>query len=145
MADSVTPASEPNAKPDPKSELKGDTVDPVTSGGSQALAGATADPMKGDAPDVSVPVPHAPDFDGKAGDGDELLAAAQVKAPHVTREFLAQYGLDDDYLRRLASGEVTPPPYIGPEPSVDLHLLGGAWQITPKGVAPEDIGKGKGR
>ena len=67
---------------------------------------------------------------------DDLLEAAQVKARHVTREFLAEHGLDDEYLAKLARGEEPPPPYTGPEPVVDLHRTDGGWQITPKGVKP---------
>ncbi len=72
---------------------------------------------------------------------DELLEAAKLKAPHISREFLAEHGLDDDYLERLARGEESPPPYTGPSHTVDLHRTDGGWQITPKGVAPEDVGK----
>lgn len=72
---------------------------------------------------------------------DDLLDAAKVKAPHITREFLDEHGLDDDYLEKLARGEEPPPPYVGPDPVVDLHRTGGGWQITPKGVKPEDVGK----
>ena len=74
--------------------------------------------------------------------GDDLLAAAQIKAPHVDRAFLSEHDLDDDYLRRLASGEEPPPPYNGPDTSAtDLHLTPGGWQNTPAGVPPEDVGK----
>jgi hypothetical protein len=72
--------------------------------------------------------------------GDKLLAAAQAKAPHITRAFLAAHDLDDEYLALLARGEESPPPYIGPTPVVDLHRTDGGWQITPKGVKPEDVG-----
>jgi len=72
---------------------------------------------------------------------DDLLAAAQKQAPHVDREFLAAHDLDDDYLAKLARGEEPPPPYTGPNPVVDLHRTDGGWQITPKGVKPEDVGK----
>ncbi len=72
---------------------------------------------------------------------DELLDAAKLKAPHITREFLAEHGLDDAYLERLARGEEPPPPYTGPVHGVDLHRTDGGWQITPKGVKPEDVGK----
>jgi hypothetical protein len=72
---------------------------------------------------------------------DELLAAAQKMAPHVDRAFLAEHGLDDTYLEKLARGEEPPPPYTGPVPVVDLHRTDGGWQITPKGVKPEDVGK----
>lgn len=72
---------------------------------------------------------------------DELLEAAQRMAPHVDRAFLKDHGLDDEFLEKLARGEEPPPPYTGPEPTVDLHRTDGGWQITPKGVAPADVGK----
>jgi hypothetical protein len=74
--------------------------------------------------------------------GADLLAAAQVKAPHIDRAFLSKHGLDDDYLKALASGAEPPPPYNGPDTSAtDLHLTPGGWQVTPAGVPPEDVGK----
>ena len=79
---------------------------------------------------------------GEELSGDDLLAAAQIKAPHVDRAFLSEHGLDDDYLRALASGEEPPPPYNGPDTSAtDLHLTPGGWQVTPPGVPPEHVGK----
>ena len=84
--------------------------------------------------------------------GDDLLAAAQVKAPHIDRAFLSKHGLDDDYLKALASGAEPPPPANGPErfcdrPALDAGRLAGhprrraarrrrkgpdpPWQLTP--------------
>ena len=73
--------------------------------------------------------------------GDKLFAAALAKAPHLTKGFVKEHGLDDEWLARVARGEEPPPPYTGPDPVVDLHLTPGGWQITPKGVKPEDVGK----
>jgi len=73
--------------------------------------------------------------------GDDLFAAALAKAPHLTREFVKQYGLDDGWLAAVARGEIPPPPYTGPDPVVDLHMTPGGWQITPKGTDPGDAGK----
>ena len=69
------------------------------------------------------------------------LEAAQAKAPSLTEEFVSQYGLTDDDLAAIARGEVPPPPTVGPIHTVDLHRTPGGWQITPVGVAPEDVGK----
>ena len=70
-----------------------------------------------------------------------LLERAQVRAPNLTKEFVSEHDLDDDYLEGIAAGLIPPPPYVGPEPTVDLHRTDGGWQITPKGVKPEDVGK----
>ena len=70
-----------------------------------------------------------------------LLERAQDKAPHLDQEFVDKHKLDDDYLERVARGEESPPPYNGPVFTTDLHRTDGGWQITPKGVKPEDVGK----
>ena len=69
------------------------------------------------------------------------LAAAKEKAPNLTQEFVDKHGLDDDYLDKVARGEESPPPTVGPEHTVDLHRTPGGWQVTPAGVKPEDVGK----
>jgi hypothetical protein len=73
--------------------------------------------------------------------GDKLLEAAQAKAPSLTKEFVAAYKLSDDDLRKVARGEVPPPPTIGPVHNTDLYLTPAGWQQTPVGVKPEDSGK----
>jgi hypothetical protein len=83
----------------------------------------------------------APDRTKELPVNASLLQRAQAKAPNLSKEFVAEHGLDDDYLEKIARGELSPPPYVGPEPVVDLHFAGGSWQITPKGVKPEDAGK----
>ncbi len=88
-----------------------------------------------DTPAAKTPAADAP------AKKDDLLDAAQKMAPHVDRAFLKEHGLDDEYLEKLARGEEPPPPYTGPDPVVDLHRTDGGWQITPKGVKPEDVGK----
>ncbi len=88
----------------------------------------------------------APNETPDAG-GDDLLSAAQVKAPNLTREVVSKHKLDDDYLARVARGEEPPPPVhaeVAKAPATtdgELHLTDGGWQITPKGVKPEDVGK----
>jgi hypothetical protein len=72
--------------------------------------------------------------------GDELFAAAQAKAPSLTKEFVTAFKLDDEDLRKIARGEVSPPPAIGPLHTADLYLTPGGWQQTPPGVKPEDVG-----
>jgi hypothetical protein len=70
-----------------------------------------------------------------------VLERAQDKAPHLDQEFVNKHKLDDDYLERVARGEESPPPYNGPVYVTDLHRTDGGWQLTPKGVKPEDVGK----
>lgn len=87
-----------------------------------------------------IPAELAPGVTPDAG-GDQLLAAAQAKAPNLTREFVQAYGLGDDVLAQIARGEVPPPPTIGPVHTTDLYLTPGGWQQTPPGVPPADVGK----
>lgn len=69
----------------------------------------------------------------------DLFAEAQKAAPNLTREFVKKYDLDDEWLAKIARGELSPPPTVGPEHTVDLHYVNGGWQITPVGVKPEDV------
>jgi hypothetical protein len=70
-----------------------------------------------------------------------LLEQAQEKAPSLTAEFVKDYELSDDDLAKIARGELSPPPTVGPVHNVDLHKTEAGWQITPVGVKPEDVGK----
>jgi hypothetical protein len=78
---------------------------------------------------------------------DDKFEAAKAKAPGLTKEFVAKHKLDDDYLDRVARGEEPPPPTsaeVAKAPALtdgELQLTEGGWQITPKGVKPEDVGK----
>lgn len=72
--------------------------------------------------------------------GDKLLAAAQAKAPNLTREFADAYGLGDDVLAGIARGEIPPPPAVGPIHSSDLYLTPGGWVSAPPGVPLEAAG-----
>jgi hypothetical protein len=72
--------------------------------------------------------------------GDRLLAAAQVKAPNLSREFVEAYGLGDDVLAGIARGEIPPPPHVGPVHSSDLYLTPGGWVSAPPGVPLEAAG-----
>jgi hypothetical protein len=72
--------------------------------------------------------------------GDALLAAAQAKAPNLTREFADRYGLGDDVLAGIARGEVPPPPHVGPVHSSDLYLTPGGWVSAAPGVPLEAAG-----
>lgn len=78
--------------------------------------------------------PNAPEV-------DELFAAAQAKAPSLTKDFVAKMGIGKEMLAGIARGEIPPPPTIGPVYTADLHLTPGGWQQTPPGVKPEDVGK----
>jgi hypothetical protein len=71
----------------------------------------------------------------------DLLKAAQAKAPNLTSEFVTQYGLVTEDLEAIARGEVSPPPNPGAIHSKDLYLTPGGWQVTPVSVPTEDVGK----
>ena len=73
--------------------------------------------------------------------GDKLLAAAQAKAPSLTKEFVQAFDLNDQQVAMIARGEEPPPPAPGPVHTNDLYLTPGGWQVTPPGVPPEDVGK----
>jgi hypothetical protein len=102
-----------------------------------------AAPKKEEAPVAEAPVQDvAPETPVVEEPGD-LFEEAHKAAPNLTREFVEKYGLDEDWLKKIARGELSPPPTVGPEHTVDLHYVNGGWQITPVGVAPEDVGKGQ--
>jgi hypothetical protein len=87
-----------------------------------------------------IPAEVTPGVSPDAG-GDALLAAAQAKAPNLTREFVSKMKISDEMLAQIARGEISPPPAIGPVYTADLYLTPGGWQQTPPGVPPEDVGK----
>jgi len=107
--------------------------------GLKGMSGAPDTAVPAVDPD-NLPVEVAPGVVPDAG-GDSLFAAALVKAPNLTKEFVKAYGLTDETLTAIARGEVSPPPVIGPEHTADLYLTPGGWQQTPKGVKPEDVGR----
>ena len=72
--------------------------------------------------------------------GDKLLAAAQAKAPSLTREFVDKMGLTEENLAAIANGMVPPPPTPGPIYTADMYRTPGGYQQTPPGVPPEDVG-----
>jgi hypothetical protein len=72
--------------------------------------------------------------------GDRLLAAAQAKAPNLTRAFVDAYGLDEDVLAGIARGEIPPPPTVGPVHTSDLYLTPGGWVSAPPGVPLDAAG-----
>lgn len=76
-------------------------------------------------------------------ESDDLLARAQARAPHLTADFVKEYGFTDNDLRDIADGLVPGPPRVGPIHNVDLHRTPGGWQVTPVGVPPEDVGKNR--
>jgi hypothetical protein len=86
-----------------------------------------------------VPAEASPSVAPDAG-GDQLLAAAQAKAPSLTRAFCDAYGLGDDILAGIARGEIPPPPTIGPVHTSDLYLTPGGWVSAPPGVPLEAAG-----
>jgi hypothetical protein len=100
---------------------------------------ATGPVVQGVNPD-RIPAEVTPGVSPDAG-GDALLAAAQAKAPNLTREFVSKMKISDEMLAQIARGEVSPPPAIGPVYTTDLYLTPGGWQQTPPGVPPEDVGK----
>jgi hypothetical protein len=68
--------------------------------------------------------------------GKDLLAAAQVRAPNLTAEFVSAFDISDEHLRGIATGAVPPPPAVGPVHSTDLYLTPGGWVNVPAGVDP---------
>jgi len=155
--DTADPQPDPGPKvvvPDPPAEQfatkVGDVPDPRTgqpfAGGNAGLKGQfgmdtvteTGNVVPGVDP-ARIPAEVTPGVSPNAG-GDALLAAAQAKAPSLTREFVTKMGLTDAYLAQIARGEVPPPPTPGPLHSADLHLTPGGWQQTPPGVSPADVG-----
>jgi len=90
----------------------------------------------------SAPEKEAPKVQDAPAEVGDLLARAQEKAPSLNAEFVKKHGLSDETLEKLARGELSPPPTIGPVHTADLHYVNGGWQLTPVGVKPEDVGKG---
>lgn len=77
---------------------------------------------------------------GPALAGEDLIAAARVKAPNLTREFADAFGLGDDVLAGIARGEIPPPPHVGPVHTSDLYLTPGGWVSAPPGVPLDAAG-----
>jgi hypothetical protein len=86
-----------------------------------------------------IPAEVTPGVTPDAG-GDRLLAAAQAKAPSLTKEFVEKMGLTDVNLAEIAQGLVPPPPTPGPIHTADMYRTPGGYQQTPPGVPPEDVG-----
>jgi hypothetical protein len=107
--------------------------------GEETLTGAARTVVAGVDPD-RIPAEALPGRTPDA-DGDELLAAAQAKAPSLTREFVDAMELDDETLAQIARGEIPPPPTPGPIHSSDFYRTPGGYQSVPPGVPPEDVGK----
>lgn len=130
--DSFGPAPKEGDVPDPR------TADGKPFAGFAGRAGFDEDggPVAGAVQKVdpdNIPADVTPDVQPNSG-GDELLAAAQAKAPNLTAEFVAAYGLSDEDLAKIARGEVSPPPAIGPHHTSDLYLTPGGWVQTAPGV-----------
>jgi hypothetical protein len=87
----------------------------------------------------NIPAEVTPGVTPDAG-GDKLLAAAQAKAPSLTKEFVEKMGINDYQLAQIARGEIPPPPTPGPIYTTDMYLTPGGYQQTPPGVKPEDVG-----
>jgi hypothetical protein len=105
----------------------------------EELLAATGSVVPGVDPD-RIPAEVTPGVSPDAG-GDKLLAAAQAKAPSLTREFVDKMELDDETLGQIARGEIPPPPTPGPIHTADMYRTPGGYQQTPPGVPPEDVGK----
>jgi hypothetical protein len=119
---------------------------PFADSNSQGLKGTHGEEVLGTGmvvPGVDpdrIPAEVTPGVSPDAG-GDRLLAAAQAKAPSLTREFVQKMGLDDETLGQIARGEIPPPPTPGPIYTADMYRTPGGYQQTPPGVPPEDVGK----
>jgi hypothetical protein len=105
----------------------------------EELLAATGSVVPGVDPD-RIPAEVTPGVSPDAG-GDKLLAAAQAKAPSLTKEFVDKMGIDDETLGQIARGEIPPPPTPGPIHTADMYRTPGGYQQTPPGVPPEDVGK----
>jgi hypothetical protein len=97
------------------------------------------DVVQGVDPDA-IPAEVTPGVSPDAG-GDKLLAAAQAKAPGLTKEFVKAFDLNEQQVAMIARGAEPPPPTPGPIHTNDLYLTPGGWQVTAPGVPPEDVGK----
>lgn len=137
----------PGPTVDEPAPTPGDVVDPRTGGdyseptngyagsdGFDADGGPSVGVVVGVDP-KNIPADVTPGVQPDSG-GDKLLAAAQAKAPNLTREFVDSYGLSDEVLAGIARGEISPPPAIGPAHTSDLYLTPGGWQQTAPGVLP---------
>ena len=87
----------------------------------------------------AIPAEVTPGVTPDAGN-DRLLAAAQAKAPSLTREFVTKMGMTDQQLADIANGLTPPPPTPGPLHTADMYMTPGGFQQTPPGVPPEDVG-----
>lgn len=87
----------------------------------------------------AIPAEVTPGVTPDAG-GDRLLAAAQAKAPSLTKEFVDKMGVTEEQLAQIARGEIPPPPTPGPIYTTDMYMTPGGYQQTPPGVPPEDVG-----
>jgi hypothetical protein len=83
---------------------------------------------------------------------EEAQRQAVESDPHVHEAYPGKSGIEalgagvamtgraqEGMLERLALG-VPEPPKVGPVHNTDLHLTPGGYQVTPAGVAPEDVG-----
>jgi hypothetical protein len=149
-ATTSTQADVARPEAEPYSTTTADAVDPGT--GDKFKAGQpgwkgragfeTVDAAGNTVPAVDpnrIPAEVSPSVTPDAG-GDRLLAAAQAKAPNLTREFADAYGLGDDVLAGIARGEIPPPPTVGPVHTSDLYLTPGGWVSAPPGVPLEAAG-----
>ena len=103
------------------------------------IVNATGPVVPGVNPD-RIPAEVSPGVSPDPG-GDKLLAAAQAKAPSLTKEFVDKMGMDEETLAQIARGEIPPPPTPGPIHTSDMYATPGGYLQTPPGVPPEDVGK----
>lgn len=82
---------------------------------------------------------------GPEDGGSDLLKAAQAKAPNLTAAFVKEHKITDDELAKVARGELSPPPTVGPIKNTKLTRSPGVWVFTstPIDVEPEDFGNNK--
>lgn len=125
--------------PDPRSGKAFETSGAGLKGQHGFEALSAVGPVVAGVDPKAIPAEVTPGVTPNAG-GDRLLAAAQAKAPSLTREFVQAMGLPDEYLAQIARGEVPPPPTPGPIHTSDMYLTPGGFQQTPPGVKPEDVG-----
>lgn len=137
MATTTAPAGKPD---DSKSTTSGSKTDSTSGSKTDASGAGSSAPSAAD--EVKVDQANRGDNTDQGSDGkpsDGLMARVAKRAPHVDATFVSTYGMSNQDLEDIATGLQPAPPRVGPIHNVDLHRTPGGWQITPKGVKPEDL------
>lgn len=123
---------------DPKGpDTKG--ADPKQADADQPAAPGTIPAGGPDQRGIATAIPDTRPDSAADPRSDDVFNRALARAPHLTREFVAEHELTDDDLEAIATGLEPAPPYNGPIKTTELHRTPGGWQVTPLGVQPEDL------